>query len=116
MKFLADENIPQSIIRQLREQGHQVKDIKKTPKSLTDAQVISLAHNAIVLTFDKDFLKEQVLRTGKVVVFDFPGEKSTIVSLYITSLVEQLQNLNLPTSYILIIRKDELIIKETNAA
>ncbi|PIN91117.1 hypothetical protein COU57_01900 [Candidatus Pacearchaeota archaeon CG10_big_fil_rev_8_21_14_0_10_32_14] len=59
MKFIADENIAVSVVRFLKERGHDVKDVKE--ESLfgsSDKKIFGIAQkeNRIVLTHDKDFL------------------------------------------------------------
>lgn len=112
MKFLADENVPQGVIRKLRKIGYEVEDIKKTTRSLTDLQIIKTARDTIILTFDKDFLKDKHLRVGKVIIFDFPGEKSIVAADYVVSLVRQLDDLQLPEVYILMVRETGLVLQE----
>lgn len=57
MKFLADVNIPQSVINFLR-QNYEVKDIKDNALSASDTKVIRIAQKEgrIILTKDKDFI------------------------------------------------------------
>lgn len=57
MKFLVDVNIPQSVTTYLREQNHDVKDLKQDNLSATDIEIIKLAQKEgmIILTKDKDF-------------------------------------------------------------
>ena len=54
MRFLIDENIRREAIQFLIEKGH---DAKRTPKGLTNGDVIRLAQEEgrILLTHDKDF-------------------------------------------------------------
>lgn len=58
MRFLADVNIPQSVIRQLRLQGYEVLDAKIHLLSAPDTQLIKKAQKEkrIILTKDKDFI------------------------------------------------------------
>ena len=58
MRFLADVNIPQSVINSLLENGHDVLDIKKKRLDLKDSELIEIGkqENRIILTRDKDFL------------------------------------------------------------
>ena len=55
MRFLIDENICQEAIQFLEEKGH---DAKRTPKGLSNGDVLQLAQeeNRILLTHDKDFV------------------------------------------------------------
>lgn len=58
MKFIADVNITNLVIRYLRKKGHDVTDIKKSNPKASDLEIISIANNEnrIILTHDKDFL------------------------------------------------------------
>ncbi|MDO8553377.1 MAG: DUF5615 family PIN-like protein [Candidatus Micrarchaeota archaeon] len=59
MKFLSDENIPTSLVKELRISGFDVKDIKEQKLfGMSDKNVLELAksEDRIVLTYDKDFL------------------------------------------------------------
>ena len=58
MRFLADENIPQSTIIALEKVGHDVFDIKKQNRGLRDSALMRIANDQqrIVLSADKDFL------------------------------------------------------------
>lgn len=58
MKFVADVNISQSVIKFLRRAGHNVIDIKRLNPLIGDKEIINLAleEKRIVLTHDKDFL------------------------------------------------------------
>ena len=68
MRFLTDENIYSSTIVMLRNQGHDVKDIKEMRLyGESDENIISLAQreNRILVTLDKNF--------GNIIVY--PPEK-----------------------------------------
>lgn len=58
MKFLADINIPQSIIKELTRLQHDVLDSKKNLLMASDTELIALAkkEKRIILTLDKDFI------------------------------------------------------------
>lgn len=58
MKFIADVNVAQAVIKFLRQSGHDVVDIKKKSFTAADIDIIKLAirENRIILTHDKDFL------------------------------------------------------------
>jgi len=57
MKFLLDENIPHSVIRQLREQGHNVLSVKESMRAENDEIILERAQreSRVVVTQDKDF-------------------------------------------------------------
>lgn len=59
MQFLADENVPKSVVKALRASGYSVKDLKEEKLfGIPDSEILQIAHreNRIVLTLDKDFL------------------------------------------------------------
>ena len=58
MKFVADVNITQKVIRYLRSAGHEVIDIKDLDLKMSDVEIIQLARDqkSIILSHDKDFL------------------------------------------------------------
>ena len=58
MKFLADVNIPQSVITSLIQLHHDVLDIKKQSLNSKDVELVKLAkkEHRIILTRDKDFI------------------------------------------------------------
>lgn len=57
MKFIADVNITQTVITSLRQNKHEVLDLKKVNLQMPDTEIISMAQeeNWIILTHDKDF-------------------------------------------------------------
>ena len=58
MKFLADINIPQSVIIELKKLKHDVIDAKKNLLYAPDTEIIKIAkqETRIILTRDKDFI------------------------------------------------------------
>lgn len=58
VKFLADVNIPQSVIISLQNHGYDVLDIKRENKLLSDIDLVKQAQleERIILTKDKDFI------------------------------------------------------------
>lgn len=57
MKFIADINVTQAVIRNLRFNDHDVIDIKKQNPTIPDIDLVKLAQKEkrIILTHDKDF-------------------------------------------------------------
>jgi predicted nuclease of predicted toxin-antitoxin system len=57
VKFVADENIPRSMVRQLRDAGHDVAYIADGWPGLLDKDVLALARDEqrVLITFDRDF-------------------------------------------------------------
>ena len=58
MKFVADVNVAQTVIKLLRQNGHDVLDLKKHNLTISDTAIIKLAakEKRIIITHDKDFL------------------------------------------------------------
>lgn len=58
MKFIADINVAQVLIKFLRQSGYDVVDIKKASSTEADIDIIKIAlsESRIILTHDKDFL------------------------------------------------------------
>lgn len=57
MQFLADESCDFSVVRALRDSGHDVVAVAESLRGTSDEQVIELAQSAkrILITEDKDF-------------------------------------------------------------
>jgi len=58
MKFLTDENIATSVVRDLRKKGFDVKDVKESNlQGATDKELLHIANQEqrIIITHDKDF-------------------------------------------------------------
>lgn len=58
MKFLADINIPQTVINSLGKNGHDILDFKTINLVAPDTELIKIAQQEkrIILTKDKDFI------------------------------------------------------------
>lgn len=57
MNFLADENVDQQIVDQLRKNGHDVLYVIEMEPGISDDEVLARANRrgALLLTADKDF-------------------------------------------------------------
>lgn len=57
MKWLADENVPATSVRLLREAGWDVAHVREHHAGISDAEVLALAvrESRALLTFDRDF-------------------------------------------------------------
>lgn len=58
MRIVVDENIPLKTVRALRQQGHDVRDIRQTPnEGMDDAELWTLAQGdlRLLITTDKGF-------------------------------------------------------------
>ena len=58
MRFLADINIPQSVIKELTKLDNDVFDLKKFSLEVKDVDIIKMAQeeSRVILTLDKDFI------------------------------------------------------------
>ncbi len=56
-RLLADENIPRTVITQLRRKGYDIISVWELKPGISDEEVIELAirESRIIITFDKDF-------------------------------------------------------------
>ncbi len=95
MKFLADENVPQTIIGHIRSQGHNVVDIKRTEhRGVSDRELLARAaiEGRILLTYDKDFVTPLYLPPeAAIVICHFPRVKPTGVLPWIDRLLKELR-------------------------
>jgi len=57
MRLIANENVSGTVIRTLREQGHDVLSVKESMRAASDEAVLARAQSEqrLVLTHDKDF-------------------------------------------------------------
>jgi len=77
LKFLTDENIAKSLVRALREKGHDVKDIKEEGLvGISDREVINKAKedDRVILTHDKHF--------GNLLNFPLQSHKGVVLIRY----------------------------------
>lgn len=92
MKFLADVNIAQSVIRFLRNQGHACLDAKKNLLREPDTKIISIAQHegSIILTRDKDFIDLVQLPKFKTptIVFRLTDQKPENIKNYLENLLQ----------------------------
>ena len=58
MKFVADINIPQLLIKRLVDLDHDVLDIKKQNLKINDIEIVKISQkqSRVILTRDKDFI------------------------------------------------------------
>lgn len=92
MRFLADVNIAQSVIRFLRNCSYNVLDAKKDLLLESDTKIISIAQkeDRIILTRDKDFMKLVKLPKYQVptIVFRLTDQKPANIKNYLEKLLE----------------------------
>ena len=92
MKFLADEDFPKPVVNKIRQLGHSVKTIQKIGLSgSSDETVVKLAlrEKRIIITFDKDFLKDQPKQLERV-IFRFPKTPTNKIIILVENFLEEL--------------------------
>ncbi|MEK7141819.1 MAG: DUF5615 family PIN-like protein [Patescibacteria group bacterium] len=112
MKFLVDENVPQTIIRYLRVHGHDTTDVKRTVhRSDPDQRLLELAavEDRILLTFDKDFVTPVYLpQNAAIVVLHFPRVRPADVLPKIEQLLDALTRKQLKRPYRIILQEQSV--------
>lgn len=74
MNFLADENVDQQIVDQLRKDGHKVLYVVEMESGISDDEVLARANlrSALLLTADKDFgeliFRQQRISSGVILI------------------------------------------------
>ena len=74
MNFLADENVDQQIVDQLRQDGHNVLYVIEMEPGISDDEVLARANRrgALLLTADKDFgeliFRQQRISSGVILI------------------------------------------------
>lgn len=94
MNFLADENVDQQIVSQLRKDGHDVLYIIEMEPGISDDEVLARANgnSALLLTADKDFgeliFRQQRISSG-VILIRLAGLSSSAKAKVIVSAIRQ---------------------------
>jgi len=84
VRFLANENFPGPVIRELRSGGHDVLSAKENMRGAVDRRLLEHARSdgRILLTFDKDFgelaVRSGLLKPCGVVLFRLRGASPAI--------------------------------------
>jgi predicted nuclease of predicted toxin-antitoxin system len=79
MRFIVNENVAGSVIRGLRQAGHDVYSVKESMRSRSDQEVLARAQSEdrIVVTHDKDFgelaFRSRLPATCGIVLFRLEG-------------------------------------------
>ena len=79
MRFLINENVTGTIIRELRQRGHDVLSAKESMRSEADELILARAHKEqrIIVTHDKDFgelaFRSQLPAACGVILFRLVG-------------------------------------------
>ena len=94
MKFLSDENIARSVIRDLRNAGFDVKDIKEEKLyGLSDRKIVDLAldEERIIITHDRNFgnlIYDDNIKHKGVLFIRYKNQKPANVSNFLLSVLE----------------------------
>lgn len=110
MKFLADENFPKPLVKKLQNLGFSVKTVQqKSLQGSSDQVVANLAQTEerVILTFDKNFLKGQLLQVP-LVIFDFPRVPTQEIVIKIEAFISTLQKQDLSKQKVLKFSKSGL--------
>lgn len=97
MRFLADEDFPKPLVVKINNAGYSVKTIQqKNLQGSSDEIVTQLAlkEKRIILTFDKDFLKNHT-ENLQVIIFSFPKTPTSEIILLINSFLKDLKQFKL---------------------
>lgn len=112
MKFIADENLPQVIIRYISSREHEVLDLKKSlHQGILDINVCKLAqdHNSIIVTYDKDFLRTaETIPDISVILLSFPRVNPKTVIPWVEELFDQLEAEKIKKPFILTLFADRI--------
>jgi predicted nuclease of predicted toxin-antitoxin system len=94
MRFLANENVTGTVIRELRQRGHDVLSVKESMRSEQDDVILARAHaeQRIVITHDKDFgelaFRTQLPASCGVVLFRLSGSDRDIDNRRVLEAIE----------------------------
>jgi len=96
-RVLADENIPKTVIKILREKGYNVIAIYEIIPGMNDEEVIELAikESRIIITFDKEFGRIALLNpniTG-IILLRIPPSNPIYIAERLISVLEKIDNL-----------------------
>lgn len=108
MKFLADENLPNSIIQFFKKRGYDIRDIKTTGwRQISDKSLAALAEeeSRVIVTYDKDFLAPVGgKRLGfSAVVLNFPGMSPRQTLPYIALVLDQLSAQKIKQPFVVLV-------------
>lgn len=110
MKFLADEDFPKPLTVKIRNLDFSVRTIQqKNLQGSSDETVanIALKEKRIILTFDKDFLKNQP-SSLKAVVFEFPKKPTLDIIPLIETFLNKLSRVKFSKLRVLKFNKNGL--------
>lgn len=114
MKFLADENVPQTIIRYLRAQGHDTTDIKRTSHRGDPDQkllAMSAAEDRILVSFDKDFVSPLYLEQNTaIIILHFPRVRPADILPKVEQLLHALSSKRLKRPYRILLQEESISV------
>lgn len=120
MNFLTDENIARSVVKQLRQGGHDVRDIKEEKLyGISDIEIINRAReeNRIVITHDKDFgniIKNQNLNHKGIILIRCKNQSPSNVSDIIDKLLNSEIIDKIEDSLIIVSEEQIVVYKKQN--
>ena len=98
MNLPADENIPASLVRVLRQDGHDIVEIRTVSPGLPDQGVMQSAHrdNRIILTFDKDFgelaIRDRITPGPGIILLRIPKKNPGWIAEYVRDVIRSRQD------------------------
>ena len=106
-RLIVDENIPNSVIKQLKESNYQIISIRAFKKGIEDEEIIKLSKRKqhIILTMDKDFgylTYHQKMHPYGIILFRIHPQSSEIIYstiIHVINLIEK-QNIDLKNKFI----------------
>ena len=111
LRFLADENIPYTVISELKKLGYNIISVLNYRSGMTDEEVIELAvkEKRIIITFDKDFGRLVTLNpnTPGVILLRIPPINPEYILKRIQATLKKVQN---PYKKLIIVRKKTIKI------
>jgi predicted nuclease of predicted toxin-antitoxin system len=98
MKLVADENIPASVVKVLRDDGHDIVWIRSESPGISDVEVMRFAHqkNRILLTYDKDFgelaVRDRIYPSRGIILLRIPQKNPDWIAGYIRDVIRSRQD------------------------
>ena len=100
MKFLTDENVASSVVRELRLLGHDLKDVKEEHLyGLADTHILTLANREgrVIITHDKDFTSLSIRKHCGIILLRLKDQRpatvaQTLARVLASSVVQKITN------------------------
>ena len=109
MKFLVDENLPKSLTQRLREEGHDVIDLRNNGKiGITDEEVMKIAfqNNCILITANYKHFANIIMFPPRnypgIVVIKMPRAPITVMTERAIKAISSLKESDLAHSLIIV--------------